>query len=487
MFLVKFLGVYLIFHGHKHMDETLKQLRSLLAPFGQTHLLEFWDRLTPQQRHGLGAEIRAIDFGQLARLFARRGGDDDLHEMIRGAGPPAALRLDGEGNRFSTAQAQARGREAMAAVGVVLVAGGQGTRLGFPHPKGMFPMGPVSGNSLFQIHIEKILADSRRFGVEIPLYLMTSPATHDETVEFLGRNGRFGLAEEQLTIFSQGTMPAVDDRDGKVLLASESHLALSPDGHGGMLAALAKSRAMDDARRRGIRHLFYFQVDNPLVDICGLDFLGYHLLSGSEFSSQVIAKRDPLARVGNIVRLADGRLLMVEYSDLPDELAQRRLPDGSLAIWAGSIAVHVMDLEFLGRMAAATATGTDALPFPRAHKKVAHVDPAGRVVQPRDPNAIKFERFIFDLMPSAAAAIAVEVDRQRAFAPLKNAPDEKFDTPQTVKAQLVAQAKEWLQRAGAEVADGVAVEIGPLFARTQAELAQKIPAGTRVTEDRYFC
>ena len=471
------------------MDETFEQLKSLLAPYDQTHLLDFWDRLSAEERCSLAAEIRAIDFRQLAWLFDHREEGDELHEMIERAGPPPAFRLNGQGNRFSPAEAEARGREAMHAgeVGVVLVAGGQGTRLGFPHPKGMFPIGPVSGNSLFQIHIEKVLADSRRFGVNIPLYLMTSPATHDETVEFLDRNDLFGLPSDRLTIFCQGTMPAVDERSGKVLMESASHLALSPDGHGGMLAASDKSGAMADARRRGIRQLFYFQVDNPLVDICGLEFLGYHLLSGSQLSSQVIAKRDPLERVGNIVRLEDGRLLMVEYSDLPDVLAQKCAADGSLEIWAGSIAVHVMDLEFLERMAAKSTTDTNALPFHTAHKKVAYIDPSGRTILPPGPNAIKFERFIFDLLPSAANAIAVEVDPQRAFAPLKNAPGETSDTPQTVKAQMVSQAKEWLARAGVEVADGVAVEISPLFARTECELGEKVPAGTRVTEDSYFC
>ncbi|MBN2295131.1 MAG: UTP--glucose-1-phosphate uridylyltransferase [Pirellulales bacterium] len=471
------------------MDETLAQLQSLLAPFGQTHLLDFWDRLTPEERNSLEAEIRAIDFGQIARLFEKREAGEDLHEMIERAGPPPALRLDGQNNRFSADEARSRGREAMQAgqIGVILVAGGQGTRLGFPHPKGMFPIGPVSGNSLFQIHIEKILADSRRYGVSIPLYIMTSPATHDETVEFLDRNDRFGLAKDQLTIFRQGTMPAVDDQSGKVLLVNKSHLALSPDGHGGMLDAFAKSGAMDAARDRGIRQLFYFQVDNPLVDICGLDFLGYHLLSGSEFSSQVIAKRDPLDRVGNIVRLEDERLLMVEYSDLPEKLAHRRNPDGSLEIWAGSIAVHVMDLEFLNRMAKQTAAGNEALPFHTARKKVDYLDRSGRTVRPDEPNAIKFERFIFDLLPSAADAIAVEVDPQRAFAPLKNAPGDPTDTPESVKAQLVAQAKDWLQRAGIEVSEGVKVEISPLFARNETEVAKKIPAGTQVTQDRYFC
>ncbi len=470
------------------MDETFKQLQAMLAPFGQSHLLDHWRRLSDEERSGLAAEIRNVDFSLLARLYAERDSSADIRETIAEAGSPPAFRLDGRGNRFSADEAAARAAEALAegSVGAILVAGGQGTRLGFPHPKGMFPIGPVSGNSLFQIHIEKIAADSRRYGAAIPLYLMTSPATHDETVDFLARHDRFGLPEEQLTIFCQGTMPAVDAADGRVLLESKSHLALSPDGHGGMLAAFAKSGALDDARRRGIRHLFYFQVDNPLVDICGREFLGYHLLSRAEFSSQVVAKRDPLERVGNIVELADGRLFMIEYSDLPHELARRRAADGSLEIWAGSIAVHVMETEFLRRMAYESAGGR-GLPFHTAHKKVAHVDAAGNIVQPERPNAVKFERFIFDLMPSARRAIVVEVDPQNAFAPLKNAPCENTDTPETVKAQMVAVAKSWLRRAGAEVADGVAVEISPLFARSEEELAGKIMPGTRVTENRYFC
>ena len=153
---------------------------------------------------------------------------------------------------------------------------------------------------------------------------------------------------------------------------------------------------LDDIERRGIRHLFYFQVDNPLVDICGREFVGYHLLAGSEFSTQVIAKRDPLDRVGNVVQV-DGRLMVIEYSDLPDDAARRRNPDGSLAIWAGSIAVHVMDTAFLRRLAGTA----DGLPFHIAQKKVIAIDPFGKDVQPRQHNAIKFERFIFDLMPQA--------------------------------------------------------------------------------------
>jgi len=367
-------------------------------------------------------------------------------------------------------------------VGVVLVAGGQGTRLGYNHPKGMFPIGPVSGKSLFQIHVEKVLAASRRYRAPIPLCLMTSPATHDETLEFFARNGRFGLPEEDFMVFCQGTMPAVDMATWRILLSEPGHVALSPDGHGGMLAALARSGCLAELRRRGIRQVFYFQVDNALVDVCGPEFLGYHLLSGAEFTTQVVAKRTPVDRVGNLVQV-DGRLRMIEYIDLPLEAASRRHPDGSLVLWAGSIAVHCLDTAFLERM----AQKADALPFHLAQKRVPFVDESGRRVEPQSPNAIKFERFIFDLLPFAASALAVEVDRHQHFAPLKNAPGESHDSPDWVKARIADVHAGWLREAGVDVAEGTPVEISPLLALDAEELAQKVPTGLRINSPTYFC
>jgi UDP-N-acetylglucosamine/UDP-N-acetylgalactosamine diphosphorylase len=274
----------------------------------------------------------------------------------------------------------------------------------------------------------------------------------------------------------------VDSDNGNVLLSDRHRLALSPDGHGGMLAAVSKSGVLDQLQSRRVRYLYYFQVDNPLVDICDPEFLGYHLLARSELSSQVVRKKEPADRVGNVVEV-DGHLHVIEYIDLPDEVAERRNPDGSLAVWAGSIAVHVMNVEFLRRM----ADTADALPFHVAHKKVAFVDADGRRIEPDEPNAIKFERFIFDLMPSADRAIVVEVDPAEHFAPLKNAPDEEEDTPQTVKAQMIALHSEWLSRAGAKVQTGVPVEISPLLALDAGQLAEKVEPGTAVTERTYFC
>jgi UDP-N-acetylglucosamine/UDP-N-acetylgalactosamine diphosphorylase len=345
----------------------------------------------------------------------------------------------------------------------------------------MFQIGPVSGAPLFQILIEKLRAVRRRYGVRIPLYLMTSPATHDETREFLEANQRFGLLAEDLHLFCQGTMPAVDAASGKVLMAAQHQLFLSPDGHGGMLAALAKSGCLADIRRRGLEQLFYFQVDNPLVEVCDPVFIGYHLLSGSELSTQVVAKRRPEDRVGNVVQV-DGQVRIIEYSDLPKDAAERCGTDGSLELWAGNIAVHVLEVDFIERL----SDKDHGLPFHRARKKVPYVDASGKLIEPEEPNAIKFEQFIFDLLPAAEQAIVVEVDEASVFGPVKNKSGDPRDTPETVKAQIVALHTKWLKEAGAAVAPGTAVEISPLFALDSDELAAKIPAGTRIDKPTYF-
>ena len=465
------------------MDRVKDELLSTLTANGQEHLLRFWDELDVAGRERLAAEIRGIDFALVRRLFQQIDVKDEIRTLADRAGSPPSFRLEDPRNTISPQSARQTGIDALRAghLGVILVAGGQGTRLGFDHPKGMFPIGPVSGKSLFQIHIEKIMAIGRRYGVRVPLYLMTSPETHDETVAFLERNHRFGLPAEDLYFFCQGTMPAVDATNGRVLLARKDHVALSPAGHGGMLAAYHDSGAMADARRRGIRQLFYFQVDNPLVRLCDPEFVGYHLVSRSQLTTQVVRKKEPLEKVGNVVRV-DDRLHVIEYSDLPDDVARKRAEDGSLVIWAGSIAVHAMELAFLERM----ADMADALPYHRARKKVAHFDANGRWIEPSEPNAVKFERFIFDLMPSAAGAVVVEVDPQWHFAPLKNAPGAANDTEETVKAQLSAQHRQWLHAAGFEVADNIAVEISPLFALDGEELVSRILAKRPITEPTYF-
>jgi UDP-N-acetylglucosamine/UDP-N-acetylgalactosamine diphosphorylase len=469
------------------VKRTRTELERHLAPFSQEHVLNFWEELDAAACEQLATEISRINLAELQELFRGDVVTEDWADVAcRSCAPPAQRLMDADSSA-SNERATAAGLDALSAgqVGVVIVAGGQGSRLGFEHPKGMYPVGPISGASLFQILLEKIAARARVAGIRIPLYLMTSPATHEETIEYLRTNENFGLSSDDVRIFCQGTMPAVDAETGRLLLAEKHCLALSPDGHGGTLRALAESGCLTDMRGRGIRQLFYCQIDNPLVEMCDPVFLGYHLLAGSELSTAVVAKRHSREKVGNVVSV-DGRLRILEYSDLnplEDAIVERRGADGSPVFWAGNTAVHVFDVAFLERMA---ASGT-ALPFHVARKAVPYVDASGRRVDPGEPNAIKFERFIFDLLPEARQGIVVEVDAQRTFAPVKNAPGEATDSPETVRSQMIALHTDWLRRAGCQVAEGVAVEISPLFAQNPDELAARVSPGLTVTTPQYFC
>ena len=465
-----------------------EKLNQFTSP-SQQHLLAFWDDLSELERQHLGQQILNLDSSVISNLIADSVvASDDANVQLADAdgqiqfAPPPAFRLDDDAAQFSSQRAKDCGEEAIRSgkLGVILVAGGQGTRLGFEHPKGMYPIGPVSGHTLFQILLERLLAIRRRYGAEIPLYIMTSPATHDETIRYLGEKNRFGLPDRDLKVFCQGTMPAVD-RKGRILLASKSSLALSPDGHGGMLAALAGSGCLADARRRGVEHLFYGQVDNPLVQICDPRLVGFHLLSYSEMTTQAVSRAGPSEKVGNLVSV-DGSVQIVEYIHFPEDLAKQTNCNDSLTFWAGSIAVHVFDVGFLERM----LTYANAMPWNYAKKKTPHIAENGKLLQPESSNATKFERFIFDLLPHAENAIVVEGDRGRVFAPVKNANDEQVDTPKTAQATMIAEHVRWLREAGATVEEGARVEISPLFALDADELSSKIKNDLKVNNDTFF-
>ena len=237
-----------------------EELSKILHPHHQEHLLAFWDDLDETQRAHLAEQIRAVDLTLVGEMYSAylEGANDSKSALL--AEPPRAVRV-GETTDGDQRAAEEAGLAAIAdgTVGVVLVAGGQGSRLGFDHPKGMYPIGPISGATLFDILIGKVIATRTRAGASVPIYLMTSPATHQETLAYLDRENNFGVPASEIMIFCQGTMPAVDARSGKILLKSKDSLFLSPDGHGGMLAALNRCKALHDMRQRGIKHLFIFR------------------------------------------------------------------------------------------------------------------------------------------------------------------------------------------------------------------------------------
>lgn len=458
-------------------------LQNDMRRFGQAHLIDHWKKLNESQRVAFQHQLEQIDFALIESLLKSTPQVSNWSVAAQRAQPPESafgieMQNSAEGQRAIQVGQQALSRGQVA---VVLVAGGQGTRLGFDQPKGMFPIGPLSGRTLFQVLVDKVRGMAQRWGAAIPVLIMTSPATHAATLEYFAQNDRLGLSEQDLIIFCQGTMPAVDSATGRILLEGVGRLALSPDGHGGMLQALARAKIIERLAERGIEYLFYGQIDNPLTQLGDALTLGLHQLRRSEMTTQVVCKYDPLQRVGNVVSL-DGRLHVIEYSDIPDSVAQQLDADGRLRLWAGNIAVHVFDLSFLRRV----RDEATALPFHLATKKVPFMNDEGRVVSPAHPNAIKFERFIFDLLPAAQRSLVVEIDPADGFAAVKNSLDAATENARTAQSAMVAQHARWLRACGASVAPGIPVEIHPLFAVDADQLAGRIAPGTEIRQPTYY-
>ncbi len=462
-------------------NEAPADLVQRLKSHGQEHVLFGWDALAPERRTALANQLAAIDLDEIARLYANRDKVEAVPSGDRLAPIPmvAADAISPETTRLGH-EALARGELA-----VLLVAGGQGTRLGFDKPKGQFPIGPVSNKTLFQFHADKVFALARRYGKPVPFLVMTSPATHADTVSYFESERYFGLGEANVRFFQQGTMPAVDITTGRLLLDAPGTLFSSPNGHGGTLTAVAESGLLDEVARAGVRHIFYFQVDNPLVKIGDPAFLGRHVADRSEASSKAISKAHAKEKMGVLAQI-DGRCGIVEYSDLPDALAHETGSDGRLKYRAGNPAIHLFSVDFLRRV----TQGASKFPFHIARKKVPHIDSAGRPVNPSIENALKFEMFVFDALPMADRWLVVESPRSEEFSPVKNATGA--DSPETTRRDLSNLAGTWLETAGVSVprdASGnvtVPLEVSPRFALDAAELRARVWPGRAIETAKHF-
>jgi len=313
----------------------------------------------------------------------------------------------------------------------------------------------------------------KRYGGVIAWYIMTSPANHETTKQAFEEKNYFGLEADNVVFFQQGMIPCFD-QEGKILLAEPHRIALSPDGHGGSLRALHRSFALEDMARRRIEYISYFQVDNPLVKVIDPLFIGLHALDQAQMSSKAVMKEDPEEKVGVLV-LGDGKVRVIEYSDLPRSLAQQRNDEGRLTYELGSVAIHIINRSFVEKI---NAHGF-SLPWHRAQKRVPYVDTHGQVVDPQEPNAVKLETFVFDALPLADVSIILAIERAEEFAPIKNAAGA--DSPESSRRLQIERAARWLEKAGADVPRrpdrtiDAALEISPLFALDVEELAQKGP------------
>jgi UDP-N-acetylglucosamine pyrophosphorylase len=426
---------------------------------GQDHLLRFWDELDDPRRARLLEEIEGVDFDLITRLHrelapAGAGNPPGASDAIA---PLSGRAWDsfGLGERAALSNAGMRAlREGKAAA--FLVAGGQGTRLGFDGPKGACDIGLPSGKSLFQLQAERLLRLERQCGKPIPWYIMTSRENHPQTQSFFAERGSFGLRPEMITFFPQGELPVVDEA-GKILLSEKHRLSLGPNGNGGCFRALADHGALEDMRRRGVEWVFVYSVDNALARVCDPRFLGFALASEFPVAAKAVPKAHPGERVGVFCR-RNGRPSVLEYSEMSPEMCEARDESGGLLYGAANIAIHLFRRDFLEELAAAD------LPFHAAYKGIPHVNANGEKVASQTPNAHKFEMFMFDAFPRAPGMAVLEVNRSEEFAPVKNGTDARADTPETARRMVLDLHRDWALAAGYSESElnGLEVEVSPL-------------------------
>ena len=453
-------------------------LKSKFERASQGQVFKFFDKLDGAAKNSFLSRLESVDLKELGELVGSLVlGDKAKLSTNFGELKPAPfepLPKDKDSDP-KWLEAKRVGEEAIkrGELAAFVVAGGQGTRLGFNAPKGLFQVSPVKAKPLFQIFAEKILRAQNKYGVQIPWLIMTSHINDSATREFFEKNSFFGLKPENVIFFKQGLMPAVD-KNGRIILANKGEIAMTPDGHGGCLRAMVRSGAVERLKAMGVKYLSYFQVDNPLVDIIDPYFLGFHILGESQMSSKMIPKAYAGEKVGHFC-LRGGKLCVIEYSDLPEDLKQKRNADGSLTFIAGSVAIHILDVDFIAALG--SGTSGEKLPFHRADKKIPYVDDSGNIVKPDAPNGIKFEMFVFDALEFAKNPVIIEGARRDEFSPVKNA--EGVDSPKTCREDQKKQFAYWLREAGVDLATderGVPVlniEISPLFATNKADFVAK--------------
>lgn len=402
------------------IDTVPPEVLQKLSSMGERHLLNFWDSLDLSQRNHLLQQIEALDPTLLTsmrlQVFQQAAVDSQYDPFLDYS------QTGSEVDAVNGLELIRSGK-----MGCLIVAGGQGTRLRFEGPKGMFPISVVKHKSLFQLFAEKTLAAGKQAGRRLPLAIMTSPQNHDKTVAFFKTHNFFGLESSQLSFFSQGMLPLLD-RQGHLFLEGKGSIAEGPDGNGSALAHFVNAGIWDKWNAQGVTYLNFVIIDNALADPFDAELLGFHVRQGTTITMKCTPRRDSQEKVGLLVKSGE-KVHVVEYSEMP-ESERTALHEGKLKHLCANLSLFCCNMDFIKNR-------LNPMPLHLAFKAVKYVDDVGNVITPKEPMSWKFERFIFDILPMAPHVSALLYPRERCFAPLKNF--DGNDSPATVQVALQEQ------------------------------------------------
>ncbi|KAJ5175546.1 uncharacterized protein N7482_001423 [Penicillium canariense] len=456
--------------------EEFQQLRNKYTEAGQGQVFAFVDELQTADKSRLFHQLSTFDVARINELADRALNPPKSEQTAVTVEPlpdvATASIIDSDPADVKTWYEAGLKQVAENNVAVVLMAGGQGTRLGSSAPKGCFDIGLLSEKPLFQLQAERIAKlqelANKAHGVQsatIPWYVMTSGPTRKPTEEFFAKNKYFGLSKDNIFIFEQGVLPCISN-DGKIIMESKSKVAVAPDGNGGIYQAIVTSGVREDMRKRGIKHIHAYCVDNCLVKVADPVFIGFSASKNVDIATKVVRKRDAAESVGLIVQ-KNGKPDVVEYSEIDKETAEAKDPKQPdvLKFRAANIVNHYYSFQFFESI----ENWMHKLPHHVARKKIPFINPEnGEAVKPDTPNGIKLEQFVFDVFPMTPLDkfACIEVRREEEFSPLKNARGTGQDDPDTSRDDIMKQGQRWVEAAGGIVItedDKFGVEVSPLI------------------------
>lgn len=392
-----------------------------LKIYGQTRTLKILENVDKETRKKIIEELHDINFIQLKELYnnIKEEAEVNVGELkpIKSLNPDKITKEEKE--MYENVGADILRNNKFA---VVTMSGGQGTRLGYKGPKGTFKIDvEPQAKYLFEIIVDTLQRENKKYNVTIPWYIMTSNENNDEIVKFMEEHNYFGYDKEYIGFFEQGELPLITE-DGQILLDENYNIKKASDGNGSIFKSMYIKGVLEDMKTKGIEWVYIGSIDNVLLKMVDTLLMGVAIKEGSEIATRSIFKNCPTERIGSLC-IQDGKVKVIEYSELPQDMIEAKDEDGEILFGESHVMCNLFSIKALEKIS------LQNLQYHKAHKKYSYLDENGKLVEPEEPNAYKFEYFIFDSFEFFNQISIVRGKREEDFAPVKN--KEGVDSPAT--------------------------------------------------------